>query len=100
MSLRPTLIDKSPGSFCPKGAQAYLILLRAAESQPGLLHGKLDGPRGQHCVLGSYFSQHKGWAIPSDMVDEVAAINDSAPTVTPRRRKEIVVQFLKWKLRC
>jgi hypothetical protein len=43
--LRPTLTD-STDSYSPSGAQAYFILLQAVESQPGLIHGKLDGPRG------------------------------------------------------
>jgi hypothetical protein len=92
--LRPETVTAQSGNFCPDGADAYFILLQAVESQPGLIHGKLDGPKGAHCALGSYWDQHPKWAVPSNLVDEVAAINDSVPTVTPRRRKEIVTQWL------
>jgi hypothetical protein len=80
--------------------QAYFILLQSVESQPGLIHGRLHNYKGEHCVLGTYFKQHPDWAIPTDLIDEVAAVNDSAPSVTPLRRKQIVEQYLKWKLRC
>ena len=98
--LRPETVDSQPGKFCPTGADVYFILLQAVEAMPGLIHGKLDGPKGQHCALGSYWDQHPKWAVPGPLVDEVAAINDSAPSVTPKRRKEIVTQYLKWKLHC
>jgi hypothetical protein len=98
--LRPETVTSQSNKYCPTVPDAYFVLLQAVESQPGLIHGKLDGPRGAHCALGSYWAQHKTWAIPSRLVDEVAAINDSAPSVTPKRRKEIVTQYLKWKLRC
>jgi hypothetical protein len=98
--LRPETHVSQSDKYCPYGADAYFILLQAVESQPGLIHGKLDGPKGAHCALGSYWAQHKSWAIRTNLVDEIAAINDSAPTVSPKRRKEIVTQYLKWKLRC
>jgi len=92
-------VDADPRLYTPRGANAYFIIMQAVEAQPGLIHGKLHGV-GAHCAMGSYWKAHPDWAIPDCVIDEVAGINDSAPTVTVKRRKEIVLQWLKWKLRC
>jgi hypothetical protein len=94
--LRPTLINSSE-KYCPKGATAYYEILAAVDSQDGLLHGKLDG-RGAHCAIGSYFAMHKNQSIPTEIVDEVASINDSVPKLSMAQRKEFVKRWLKWKL--
>lgn len=97
--LRPTLTGGS-NKYAPRGAEAYFALLQAIDDQPGLIHGKLHNYKGEHCTLGSYFDKHPEWAIDRNIGEEIAAINDCAPTVSPKRRKEIVKQWLKWKLRC
>lgn len=99
--LRPTTkCDPNCTSYTPPTPELYLAILHAVQHQKGLLHGKLDNFKGEHCALGSYWDDHPDWAVKSDLVDVIAGVNDSAPTVSPKRRKEIVVQWLKWKLRC
>lgn len=95
--LRPTLRDAAPGTPCMRNGTAYLMILNAVEQQRGLIHGKLEAPGG-YCAIGSYFHTNKGTSLPDALIDEVAAVNDSMPQLTPVQRKKKMMQWLKWKL--
>lgn len=77
---------------------AYLMILNAVEQQRGLIHGKLETPKGEYCAIGSYFHVNSQTCLVDALIDEVAAVNDSMPTLTPAVRKKRMVQWLKWKL--
>lgn len=95
-NLRPeTKSTNDPALF---GGTAYFAILNAVKAQPGLIAGKLNGPCGEHCAIGSYFALKKHMALPMTLIDEVAAVNDSMPNVTPIARKRAVMRWLKWKL--
>lgn len=95
-TLRPeTQATKDPAI---RGGTAYLAIYNAVREQDGLFHGKLDGPHGEHCAIGSYFALPKHMALPMDLIDEVAAVNDSMPHASGRRRKTMMVRWLRWKL--
>ena len=96
--LRKETSTAKPGTFCPDGGTAYLTILKAVESQAGLIHGKLDGPYGEHCAIGSYFDVHPKAALPSTLIDEVAFVNDSIPNGTAKQRKSLVIRWLRWRL--
>ena len=81
-----------------RNGTAYLMILNAIEQQRGLIHGRLETPQGEYCSIGSYFHVNKGTCLPNDLIDEVAAVNDSMPKLTPVQRKKRMVQWLKWKL--
>lgn len=94
--LRPeTMSTNDPALY---GASAYFAIYNAVREQPGLIHGKLDGPCGEHCAIGSYFALPKHMALPSDLIEEVAAVNDSLVNVTQRARKLAMLRWLRWKL--
>lgn len=95
--LRPTLSDAKPGTPCMKNGTAYLMILNAVEQQKGLIHGELHA-HGAHCAIGSYFDVNDRTCLPSALIDEVAAVNDSMPQLTPAARKKRMMQWLKWKL--
>jgi hypothetical protein len=95
--LRRELISGNHDDVCPEGGTAYLLIYQAVREQPGLIHGKLKAD-GAYCAVGSYFHDHEGTALPSDLIDEVALVNDSMPTATPAARKRWVQQWLRWKL--
>lgn len=95
--LRPCLVDADTDTYSPKGGTAYLMILNAVRSQHGLIHGKLDDGC-EHCAIGSYFAVNRGIALSSPIIDEVAAVNDSAPSLTKRQRKQMVLRWLRWKL--
>lgn len=96
--LRPETSDAKPGTYAPTNGTAYLMIYNAVKSQDGLFHGKLDGPRGEHCAIGSYFHVNPRTALAHALIDEVAAVNDSLPNGTARQRKANVMRWLKWKL--
>lgn len=80
-----------------RNGTAYLLIANAIKGRDGLIHGKLH-EQGEHCAIGSYFETHAHTALPSDIVDEVAAVNDSVPNATPKQRKRTVLKWLRWKL--
>ena len=77
---------------------AYFMILEAVQTQPGLLHGKLEDHRGAFCAIGSYFHINLRTCLPTTLVDEVAAVNDSMPSVTRAQRKVKMMRWLRWKL--
>jgi hypothetical protein len=80
-----------------RNGTAYLMILNAVEQQRGLIHGQLEA-HGNYCAIGSYFHVNKKTCLPDTLVDEVAAVNDSMPQLTPIQRKKKMMQWLKWKL--
>lgn len=95
--LRPTLKTATDGSPCMRNGTAYMMILSAVEQQQGLIHGKLHA-EGAHCAIGSYFEVNGRTSLPSELIDEVAAVNDSMPKLTPVQRRKRMMQWLKWKL--
>jgi len=94
--LRPELRSGSKKP-CMTNGTAYMMILSAVQTQPGLVHGKLHD-HGEHCAIGSYFTINDATALPSDLIDEVTAVNDSVPHFSNRRRKLHVARWLRWKL--
>jgi len=78
---------------------AYLMIYNAVRDQPGLIHGRLETPKGEYCAIGSYFEVNPRTCLPTDMIDEVAAFNDSMPKLTMIQRKRAVMRWLAWKLK-
>lgn len=95
--MRPSLQPGDGKGYCPKNGTAYLMIYTAIEDQPGLIHGRLHD-RGAHCAVGSYWETNPRASLDWALVDEVAAVNDSVPHYTPRKRKLHVQRWLKWKL--
>lgn len=95
--LRSELVDAHLKTPCMRNGTAYMLILAAVDRQNGLIHGKLDD-RGEHCAIGSYFDQYPKTALPSDLIDEVAAVNDAVPHLTKPQRKRYVARWLRWKL--
>lgn len=95
--LRPTLQSAAPGTYAPQGGTAYLMVLKAVEPASGLVHGHLHA-HGEHCAIGNFFEVNKKAALGWSVIDEIAAVNDSVPHYTERKRKLFVMRWLKWKL--
>ena len=64
---------------------------------PILIHGKLHD-HGESCAIGNYFDRHDNTSLPSSLIDEVAAVNDSVPNKSGRQRKLHVMRWLRWRL--
>lgn len=95
-NLRKELIDGGT-SPCMSNGTAYMMILSAVETQRGLVHGKLH-EHGEHCAIGSYFEINNKTCLPSALIDEVAAVNDSVPGKSNHQRKLHVRRWLRWKL--
>jgi hypothetical protein len=74
------------------------MIYNAVRNQKGLIHGKFDNSIGEHCAIGSYFSLRTNLSLNEQLIDEVAAVNDSIPRATKGQRKFHVLRWLKWKL--
>jgi len=97
--LRPTLCKGAKDDPCLYNGTAYYAIFNAVRDQHGLIHGKLEDGSGHYCAIGSFFHNVKGTTLPTDIVDEVAAVNDSMPHATAKQRQQRVLQWLRWKLR-
>lgn len=95
--LRKETKTADPGKYAPTGGTAYYMIYSAVRHQDGLAHGKLHD-RGAHCAIGSFFTDNKDLALNFKLIDEVAAVNDSVPHMTPLQRKKHVLRWLRWKL--
>lgn len=97
--LRPECGTNSKWPTLPR--DTTLMLIRDSVARRGaLIHGRLDGPRGQHCAMGAFWEDNPHVAVPSDMVDEVAAVNDSlGPKATPKERWKKVNEWLRFKIK-
>lgn len=97
--LRPECVNAKLGAPCPRGVTAYLSIYNSVKGEAGLIHGRLRDNRGGHCAIGSFFeSVSYGTALPADLIDEVATVNDSCRSFTPKQRRKAVLQWLRWKL--
>jgi hypothetical protein len=95
---RKELGPGNPGTPMVNGLTGYLLILRAVESKRGLVHGQLHD-HGESCAVGSFFDLHAGkMALTVAMADEVAAVNDAVPHLSPAARKRHMLQWLRWKL--
>lgn len=98
--LRPTLVNGKPCEPVLRNGTAYLCIYEAVRRSPGLLHGHLNDDHGEHCAVGRYFAPGHQPCLPSALVDEVAAVNDSVPDKTPpKQRRLFVLRWLRWRLR-
>lgn len=95
--LRPTLKNSDGTKPTMDGGTAYLMILKAVEDRSGLIHGKLEDDNG-YCAIGCYFNVNDKTALPSALIDEIAAVNDSVPHMTRAGRKRYVSKWLRWKL--
>lgn len=95
--LRPTLVTADPDKPCARNGTAYFMILNAVEEQRGLIHGELQR-QGAYCAIGSYFHVNHHMCLPDTLIDEVAAVNDSMPTLTPVQRRDKMIRWLKWRL--
>jgi hypothetical protein len=79
---------------------AYFLIRNAIERRRALAYGQLHDTRGLHCAMGAFFKDNPDVSVHTDLVDEVAAVNDSVPpTATPKERWLTVRRWLRWKLR-
>ena len=78
---------------------ALFLIRDAVARRKGLIHGRLNGPRGEHCALGCFWADNNGRVLHASLIEEVAAVNDSVPpSATPQERWKKVNEWLRFKI--
>jgi len=90
-----------PRSVPALSNETALFLIRdSVARRRGLIYGKLHDGKGQHCALGAFWDDNPGATIYSELLEEVATVNDSLPaTATPQQRWKKVMEWLRWKIK-
>lgn len=77
----------------------YARIFDLLSKRRGLIYGKLDGAAGEHCAMGCYWDRYSYDTVPTSIVDEIAAVNDSVkPGESKFKRWQRVRQYLRIKL--
>lgn len=82
----------------PTEATSYYLIRESVARRRSLAAGALHR-NGMSCAIGSFFDDHPDYALPTSVIDEVAAVNDSYKKLTPHERWKKVNSWLRWKVR-
>jgi hypothetical protein len=96
--LRPECGDSKEPAI-PNDTALFLIRDAVARRR-GLIHGRLHDRKGGHCAMGCFWTDNPNATVNSDLLDEVAAVNDSVPpSATAQQRWKKVNEWLRWKIK-
>jgi hypothetical protein len=63
-----------------------------------LIRGKLNED-DKHCAMGCFFADHPTWAVDTDLIDEIASVNDElSERAKPKTRWKKVQRWLRRQL--
>jgi hypothetical protein len=97
-TLRPEC--KSSNQPALDDSTALYLIRDSVAKRRSLIHGKLHDGKGHHCAIGAFWTDNPKAALRSELIEEVAAVNDSVPkSATPRERWKKVNSWLRWKLK-
>jgi hypothetical protein len=95
--LRPEC-QKAMGLVLPDDTALFLIRDSVARRRC-LIRGRLNDSQGLHCAMGAFFADNPKAIVHSDLLDEVATVNDSLPaSATPHQRWKKVNEWLRFKI--
>lgn len=97
-TLRPECKSGDGKSPCPTEATAYYLIRESVAKRRSLAAGALH-KHGMSCAVGAFFDDHKGYALPSNVIEEVSAVNDSYKNLSAHERWKKVNSWLRWKVR-
>lgn len=80
---------------CMDADSAYYRIYQAVSKKRTLIHGRLHN-NGASCAIGATFRDGVK-VLPTSVIDEVAAYNDSFPKLSEKERWRKVHAWLKWK---
>lgn len=96
--LRPEC-SNSTAKALPRHTLIWMIS-KSVFRRRSLIHGRLDDADGKHCAMGCFWEDNPALSVPTDLVDEIAAVNDSIPrSASPQKRWKEVTSWLRWKMR-
>ena len=77
---------------------AMFLIRDSVAKRRSLIHGHLH--RGnRHCALGCFWQDNPGAVLNSELIDEVAAVNDSVRNLSMHQRWKKVNGWLRWKIK-
>jgi len=76
---------------------ALALVYKAVARRRCLALGVLDNGDGKYCALGCLWADHEV-TVPTGFAAYIAGVNDAAPTVSPKRRWQRVMKFLRSEL--
>lgn len=77
---------------------ALWMIRDSVERRDGLIHGHLRTDRGV-CAIGAFFDDNNKVCLPTNLVDEVAAYNDSIPQkLSMRERRNKMLRWLSARI--
>lgn len=96
---RPETKDYSgPQKALPYDTALFLIR-NSVRNRRCLIWGRLHDGYGNHCAIGAFWVDNPNAVLNSDLIDEVAAVNDSVPpSATPQERWKKVNSWLRFKI--
>jgi hypothetical protein len=96
-TFRPECANSTDNAM-PDDTALFLIRDSVAKRRE-LIFGRLDDGLGNHCAIGAFWADNPGVTLHSALIDEVAAVNDSAPkTATAKERWKKVNSWLRFKI--
>lgn len=93
--LRPELRTVDANTPCLDYESSYFRVLQAVSRQRSLIHGRLHN-NGHSCAIGCTFRDGVS-VLPSKVIDEIAAYNDSFPRLSTKERWRKVHAWLKFR---
>jgi hypothetical protein len=75
---------------------ALYRVYQAVSQRRTLIHGRLHDSRGHACAIGCTFDDGVE-SLPTAVIDEVAAYNDSFPKLSEKERWRKVHSWLKYR---
>lgn len=77
---------------------ALFLIRDAVAKRRTLIRGRLHDGKGGACAIGCFFDANHKSTISWELLEEVAAVNDSVPaSATPHQRWKKVMGWLRWK---
>lgn len=99
-TLRPECENAGPGARAIPNTTALYLIRDAVFRRRSLIRGRLHDGNGKHCALGCFWADNPGTSLNWDLIEEVAAVNDSLPrSATPQERWKKVNGWLRWKIK-
>lgn len=98
--LRPECGDAKASERALPNETVLFLVRDSVARRRSLIFGKLKDGKGGYCAMGAFWADNPKAVVYSDVLDEIAAVNDSIPpTATPHQRWKKVNSWLRWKIR-
>ncbi len=95
--LRPECTS-AHGYSIPNDTALFMIRDSVARRRT-LIHGRLHW-RGKHCAMGCFWADNPDAIVNTELLEEVAAVNDSLPAgATSQQRWKKVNEWLRFKIK-